>query len=171
MHVRIRQRTAALAAIAGGARGDKVGPGIAAARSTRYDVIDGEVRALLPTVLAAIVVAPEDFAFGEFDARMRPPDEVAQADDAGAREQGVDRADMAASVLDDLGFADHDQADGPPRVADVQRLVVSIEDQNRFVHGSLTEDVRTPAAPLRMHHRLHATTKSECVTQQRRTRR
>src|SRR5689334_18982993 len=60
-----------------------------------------------------------------------------QADDARRAINGRGRADVVVVVLDDLGLLSEDEAEGAPDVADVQRLVIGIEQQYRAIHDSL----------------------------------
>src|SRR5689334_13495486 len=60
-----------------------------------------------------------------------------QADDARRPVNGRGRADVMVVVLDDLGLLSEDEAEGAPYVADVQRLVIGIEQQYRAIHDSL----------------------------------
>lgn len=135
MHVRLGDRAAAFVTIARRTRRHQIIPRIYTAQAARHHMIDGEAGAFLSTVLAAIIVAPEDFLLGEFDARARPLDHVDHANDAGPRKERADGVDVAAAVLDDLGFADEQQTNRASRVAHVERFEVAIEYQHRLVHS------------------------------------
>lgn len=135
VHMRLGDRAAAFVAIARGTRRYQIVPRIHPPQAARHHMIDGEARAFLSAVLAAIIVAPKDFFLGEFDARARPLDHVDHANDAGPRKERANGVDIAATVLDDLGFADEQQTDRAPRVAHVERFEVAIEHQYRLVHS------------------------------------
>src|SRR5512135_2242244 len=97
------------------------------AGTARDGVIDREARVFFTAILAAITVAAEDFTLAQPDAQARTADQVRQANDAGTRISGTGGANMAAAVLHQLGFADHQQANGAARIAHVERLEVAIE--------------------------------------------
>jgi hypothetical protein len=69
-------RAPALAAIARWTGRDQIDPGVLAASVTRHDVIDGLVVTFAPAILAGVIVTPEDFPLGQFDARTRTVDHV-----------------------------------------------------------------------------------------------
>ena len=81
MHLRLLRVASAFAAVAGRAGGNQIVPFVSAAFVAWDDVINGEVLSLSSAVLAGVVVASEDFAFGEFDSRARALDHVLEADD------------------------------------------------------------------------------------------
>lgn len=105
MHLRLLRVASAFAAVAGRAGGNEIIPFVSAAFVARDDVIDGEVLSLSPAVLAGVIIAPENFALGEFDSRARAFDHVFETDD---RWRGVgepSRADMSAPIYHEFGFA------------------------------------------------------------------
>lgn len=105
MHLRLDRVAPAFAAVAGWAGGNQIVPFVPTTFVARDDVINGEVLSLSPAVLAGVVVAPKNFALGEFDARARAFDHMLEADD---RRRGVgesSRADMSAPIHHEFGFA------------------------------------------------------------------
>ena len=66
-----------------------------------------------------------------------PADEVLQTDDRGRAVFGPRRPDHLVVVLDHFGsFAEH-EPEGARQVADVERLVILVEDQDRCVEQAV----------------------------------
>ena len=124
-HARFVGGAAALAAVAGGAGGDEVFPGVAAAAGAGDDVVEGEVGSGRAAVLTGVAVAGEDFAAREADHGSRAADEVDHADHAGDGEFGGDGAEQgggAVEVVDHFGLAALDEYECAAHVADMQGL-------------------------------------------------
>ena len=132
--MRLLGRPAALAVVARLARRHEVLPRVAAAAVAREHVVEGEVVRLPAAVLAGVAVAAEDLAPGELDARPRPADVVLEPDDRRGAVDLPDRADLGVVVLDDLGLGPEHEAERPRDVADVQGLVVLVQDEHDPVH-------------------------------------
>jgi hypothetical protein len=81
-------------------------------------------------VLAREVVAVEHLAPGQPHLRPGALDQVDQPDDGRQVEGVVRRAQEARRMLEDFRFAALDQNERAADVADVQRLVVLIQDQD-----------------------------------------
>jgi hypothetical protein len=95
-----------------------------------HHVVEGELYPGLPAVLAALLVAGEDFLAGEPDARPWAPYWLMQADDGGQGEVTAHAMDgVVVEGLEDLGFAVIDEHEGAPDRADVQRLVILVQDK------------------------------------------
>src|SRR4051812_1718013 len=103
----------------------------------RYDMVERQVGGLRSAVLAGVLVADEDLAPAEPDARSRSLDPMLKPDDARRPEDGRGRSDVVVVVLDDLGLLCEDEAEGAPDVAHVQRLVIGIQQQYCAIHDSL----------------------------------
>ena len=126
---------AALAVVARLAGGDEVLPRVGAAAVARHHVVEGEVVAGAPAVLARVAVAGEDLATGQLDARPRPADVVLEADHGRGAVDLADRADLGVVVLDDLGLRAEQEPERPRDVADVEGLVVLVQHEHDAVHG------------------------------------
>ena len=158
-------RAAAFASVAGGAGGDEVFPGVAAAAGAGDDMVEGEIGSGRAAVLAGVAVACEDFAAGEAHDGARSADEVDHADDAGDGILGGDGAEQgggAIEVVDHFGLAALDEHEGAAHVADVQRLVVLVEYQDRLVEEGhpRVSLVSTPAFPRRAQRSIGASVPS-----------
>jgi hypothetical protein len=128
------ERLAALAVVAGLARGDEVLPRVTAAAMPRHDVVEGHVVGLPAAVLAGMPVAGEHLAPGQLDARPRPLDQVLEADDRGRAIFGPRRPNHLVVVLDHFGLLPEDESEGPRQVADVERFVVLVQNEHDTVH-------------------------------------
>ena len=67
--------------------------------------------------------------------QTRPPDLVLEPDDGGRAELRPRRPDHLGVVLDHFGLLAEEEAEGAGQVADVQRLVVLVQNENDAVHG------------------------------------
>jgi hypothetical protein len=91
---------------------------------------------MLAAVLTGIVVAAEYLLAREAHLWPWPLDHVYQANDRRQQEGVAGAAEIAVPVLQHLRLASIDQHKGPPGVADVQRLIILIQDQYSGIdHG------------------------------------
>ncbi len=81
-------------------------------------------------VLALVVVSGKHLAPREPAAMQRALHEVDQPDHRGLGEQGVRAVKVATALLQGFGLAAAQQRHRSPNVADIERLVVLIENQN-----------------------------------------
>jgi hypothetical protein len=95
----------------------------------RYDVVQGQVARLPAAVLAGIAVALEDLLTTEAHLRSGSLDHVDEADDGRQSEDKGGAAESPSALLQHLSLASVKQDEGSPGVADVERLVVLIEDE------------------------------------------
>ena len=142
------ERLAALAVVAGLARGDQVLPAVGATAVARHHVVERQVVGLAAAVLAGVPVAREDLATAELHARPRPADEVLETDHGGRAELRPRRPNHLVVVLDHLGLLTEQQSEGPWQIADVERLVVLVQNENDAVHGGrrITSHAASPIA-------------------------
>ena len=107
-----------------------------AAAVAGYNMVEGQMAASIPAVLAGIAVAVENLVAGHFPGAAGPADEMGEADNGGELDRGADRVDIAEAVLDHLRFALEDKDDGAAGAADRERLVALVEDEDGMVnHG------------------------------------
>lgn len=107
LHAGFIQGAPAFAVVAGRAGSDDIEPQVFPAKMARKDMVDRQGRGAFSAILADEVVAPEDFAAGEFQARPGPVDHFLQADDGGNRQTGRNRFDIATSVHHQNRFIGH----------------------------------------------------------------
>ncbi len=79
--MRLLERFATLAAVARRTGADQIGPTVAAAPRARNDMVECEVSALCPTILATITIASENGAARQFETRVWTPYGVRQSND------------------------------------------------------------------------------------------
>ena len=128
-HVGFFWRAAAFSMVAGTACGGEVFPGVGATAVTGCDVIEREVAAT-SAVLAAIAIASEDLASGEAELGHGPADEVLEADDGGRfKAHGIDAAEWFVPDFEDFRFSPEHEHDGAFDRANVEWLVVLVQDQ------------------------------------------
>ena len=99
-----------------------------------HDVVEGQVVRLPAAVLAGVPVAREDLAARQLDPRPRPADEVLEPDDGGRAVLGPRRPDHLVVVFDHFGLLAEHEAEGARQVADVERLVVLVQNEYDTVH-------------------------------------
>jgi hypothetical protein len=125
-----------LAVVAVLAGSDDVIPVVLAAAIAREDVVKGEVTRAASAVLAGVAVTQEDIAAAEASARLRSSDNVDEANNGGDLKNEGGATQVAPPVLQHLGLASVHQDEGTTRVADVERLVILIENQYGCVYHS-----------------------------------
>src|SRR5439155_10989336 len=138
-------RLAALAVVAARAGGDEVLPGVPAAAMTRDDVVERQIMRLPPAVLAGVAVAGEDLAPAQLDPRPGPADLVLEPDDGRRVVLGPRGPDDLVVVLDDLGLLAEHEPERPRQVADVQRLVVLVQDEDDPIHRGAHDTKNRPS--------------------------
>src|SRR4051794_35408256 len=132
MHARLARGLVPLLAIAGRAGGDDVLPHRQPAATARDHVVDGEAGGLAPAVLAGPRVAGEHSLAGDLAAMhvardAHVPDEP---DHAGPLEGEALRMEGALAALEDLRALLQHEHRGAPDVADVDRFVARVEDED-----------------------------------------
>src|SRR5512143_2602335 len=95
-----------------------------------HHMIERQVVPALSAVLAGVVVALEDLLARQLHHGARPLHVVREADDGGRGEGEALAGDDVAVLLDDGRLLLGEQHDSAPDVADVQRLIVEVEDQH-----------------------------------------
>lgn len=128
LHIGFFGRPARFAPVAVHARADDVFPGMLAAPVARYDVVEGEVAALLAAVLAGVLVPVVNLVAGHFSIAPGAFDHLVQTDDRGYRDSLLDGVQVAEAVLQHLRFALEDEDDGAAGAADGERLVALVKD-------------------------------------------
>lgn len=99
------------------------------------DMIEGEIVGATTAVLAGIGVSKKDFATGEFDARSWSADHIYETNDRGIGE-GILRGRNASIVcFQDFGFATKYEHECTAGVADIERFIVLVENENGFIHA------------------------------------
>jgi hypothetical protein len=83
------------------------------------------------TVLACIAIPPENFGFIQLDSRARALNHLAQADDGRAGKGCGNSSDHPAAVEHQRRFIIQYQANCPADVADVDGLIIGIQNQYR----------------------------------------
>ena len=111
----------------------------------RHHVVQRQIAGGLAAVLAHVPVAGEDLAPGEAYPRSRPPDVVLEPDHARGAERALGGRDVGMVVLDHLGLRSEDEAERPSNIADVEGLVIRVQQQYDAIHD-LPERVGTRRA-------------------------
>jgi hypothetical protein len=109
-------------------------PEVLSSQVTRINVINGQVAALFPAILAGEIVASEDLAPVELHAQTRPIHHMLKADDRRTGDNLIDCMDITASVDNQRGFISYYQPDGSPYCTNVDRLKICIQNQYVIEH-------------------------------------
>ena len=133
LHVGLFRRPPRFFPIAVHAGAHHVLPAVRAAPVARHHVVQRQVLALRPAVLAGIPVPVEDFIAGHFPLSVRPPDMLGQPDYGRQLDCFAERVDITQPVFNHLRFALVYQDDGAAGAAHGQRLVALVEHQHRVV--------------------------------------
>ena len=119
--------TTAFAVIAVRAGRHHVSPDVLTAHVPRRDVIDRQVALAFSAILAGIIVATKYFPARQLDVRARPVNLVLQPDDRRTWQQLSHRSNVSTPVHNHIRFPRQEQADGPPRGANIDRLKIGIQ--------------------------------------------
>jgi hypothetical protein len=128
VHARFLGQPPTLAVIAVLAGGDEVVPGVSAPTMAGNDVIESQVVRLRAAVLACVLVADEDLAARQPNARSWSLDAVVETYDARSTEYLRGCPNFVMVVLDDLRLLTEDESERPPYVADVEWFVVRVKE-------------------------------------------
>src|SRR5690606_8679573 len=132
LHIGLFRCAPTLPAVAGRTGGDKVCPAMGAAGMAGYNMVDGQLVAWAPAILAGVVIATQHLSLAQGHARSRTLDQVLQFDDRGQVKLGGSAADFATSVENQLRLARHQEGERPLHIADMKRLKVNIENEYWF---------------------------------------
>jgi hypothetical protein len=95
-----------------GAGGDEVRPAVFSTAMPGNYVVDRKLVASAATVLAGVVITPEDFTFGQSYVRTGTLDHIPQADNGRPWIGLADRLDETAPILQQLSFASEQKSHG-----------------------------------------------------------
>ena len=132
-HIRLARRAARLAVVARDAGAHHIPPSVLPVARAREYVVKRQVAGGLAAVLAAKAVAVEYGAARQPPPNQRALDHIEEAYHRGNRHAARYRGYVVAAVYQRFGFAAPKQDYRPPRVADVEGLVVLVQNQHRLV--------------------------------------
>lgn len=112
-------------------------------------MIDRKVMRANAAILAGVMIADEDLAAREFYPGSGTPDEVPQTDDRGSGVHVARSCDAGHVLLEDIGLPTDDQNERTPDIANVERFVVLVQDQNGVIHPADSSRFRIAAVRLR----------------------
>lgn len=128
-HVGLGRGFVAFFEVAFAAAGDEVFPGVGSSDPSGDDVVDGEVPGRT-AILALVVVAGEDGVSGEAESGDGSSDLVSHSDDAGDSDLSGACSDYGFGVVEDFGFSEDDEGERPGDIADIEGLVVGVEQED-----------------------------------------
>ncbi len=99
------QVAAAFPVITGRTGGNNICPDMLPTLMAGFDMIDRQAAILPPTILAGIIVTPEDLPTGQLDPWTGTVDLLLQPDDRGTRQKLGNGVDVAASIHDHVSLA------------------------------------------------------------------
>lgn len=153
-HARFLHALGALAVITGATAGDNVVPRVPATATAGNHVIDGQISAVISTILARVVIANENLAPAQFDAWARASYEGPESNDRGRLKSTLGGVQSVIVLLEHISLATKYEHKGPSNVAHVQRFIVLVQYQDGGVHPAEPFRIRFAAAPHRTRHRL-----------------
>lgn len=133
-HARLGYALASLAMIARLTSRDHIFPGVKTTARARNHVVNRQVGNLVVAILTCVVVAHEDFAAGEFDARSRSADQGNESDDRRHRVRTGRAMEHEGVSFEYLGFPTEYQHHCPPGVAHIEWFVVLVQNQYGVIH-------------------------------------
>jgi len=106
---------------------------MAAPQTTRDDMIDGQILFALATILAGVIIAPENLALIELYTRTGSFYHHTQADNGWTREGARDRLNNAAPIHYQTGFSSQDKDNCALRRTYIDGRKIGIQYQYRLV--------------------------------------
>ena len=82
-------------------------------------MVDGQVKGMLPTILASVIIPSQHLAFGQLDLRVWAMDHIIKPDDGRARINSRHGFDLAATIQNQTGFSSDNEGYGAAHIADV----------------------------------------------------
>jgi hypothetical protein len=102
------------------------------------DMVNSEIAGTPSAILADISVTPKNLTAGQLDMQAWAVDHLFQADDGGDRYGLSDCLNIAATIHDQIGFPQKDQANSAAGVTNINRLKIRVENQYWRVHSAST---------------------------------
>ena len=124
---------AALAVVANPAGGHQIVPTVLASQPPRDHMIQRQIQAVAPAILASVIVPPENFLLVQFHTGAGALDHALETNDRWRRIDCLVGMDLATPVEQHGSFVGEDQTDRAPNGADIQRLVIRVEDKDGFL--------------------------------------
>ena len=127
------QRFATLSVVAGSTSTDQIIPRVDAATGPGNDVVNSEFTSSHTAVLASEVITNEDLTPAKFNTGAWTANHVRETDYRGRiiAIPGCRHADIVR--LEDFRFTGNHEDDRPPNVADIERLVIMVQNENRMM--------------------------------------
>jgi len=104
-----------------------------AALSPGHDVIEGQRSHLAAAILAGVIVAPQNLALRQGDARARPSHHMAQFDDGRDFEFRCGATNSPTTIDNNLGFSGVYQSQRSLGAANVHRFECHVQDEHRLL--------------------------------------
>ena len=98
-----------------------------AAHMSGHHMVHGGARWALTTILAEIIVTPENFLFVQFDHGVRTANHLGKPDDGRTWDWGANGADIPPPIQYKGGFFIHDETNRTPHIADMDGFKIGIE--------------------------------------------
>lgn len=126
--------TSPLAPIARRTGTGQIVPPMLPAQATWFDMVYGQLSALLAAVLTRVVISSEHLLLAESDMRARSSNHVVETNDGGAQDRLCRCFYITTPIFYDFGLAHNDQDDSATSTADIDGFIVSVQYQDRRVH-------------------------------------
>ena len=142
VHVGLGYTLSTLAMITRTASRDDILPNVETASRAWDDVIDGELSTPPAAVLAGVIVANEDFPPRKLDPGTWTANEVVKPDNRWHDVNSPGSRNYFRVLLEYFGFATQDKNERAAHIADVERLVILVEDENCVIHPADAPRIR-----------------------------
>ena len=127
LHSSLLRSLIALLQIAASAACDQVIPSVRSAHPSWNHMVDGELFAFRPAVLAGVVVSGQDRVTREPELWHGTTNRVAHLQDRRCRQGTLRRLQRSVSILQNFRLAKKQQREGASHVTDVKRFVVVVQ--------------------------------------------
>jgi hypothetical protein len=128
-------RPPCFATVARKATTDHVFPAMLATSTTWDNVVQSQLLGFSSTILASMPVPVEYFETSELSLEAGTPDRVGKADYRGDGKRAANSMYRAQTIFYYLGLASEHQDQCSSNSADIYRLVVLVQNENRNIYG------------------------------------
>jgi len=113
-----------------------------ASEEARDNMVYGEFPCLFATVQTGEIVSNEDLASAQSPLHARPLDHVSKADYRWHRYGNRRTVHNIRVILQNLSLASPEQHNRPPRSANIERLVILVQDKDRGIYHNAFHSVQ-----------------------------
>jgi len=134
LHPRYFGWTPCLTLVTHFARTCQIVPGMCASEEARDNMVYGQFPCLFATVQTGVIVSNENLASAQSPLHARPLDHVSKADYRWHRYGNRRTVHDIRVILQNLSLAYPEQHNRPPCPANIERLVILVQDKDRGIY-------------------------------------